>query len=211
MAGQLIVSLDFELFWGMLDCSTLEAYGGNVMGGRGAIPRLLKLFEQYNIHATWATVGFLFGENYEDLKQYFPEEVLRPTYEDPRLDAYSWFENIGNNEEEAEFTECADDLNRLCGQVEAGAGDTVIALSDIADDGLFVEVKANYGKDMVVGLMKLNGMTVGAVANRSEIYGEDGKVAEKLGEELSVRGCEKAADFINFCDDNINHCRMWRQ
>ncbi|MBO5081596.1 MAG: carboxyl transferase, partial [Lachnospiraceae bacterium] len=106
----------------------------------------------------------------------------------------------GNNEEEAEFTECADDLNRLCGQAEAGAGDTVIALSDIADDGMFVEVKANYGKDMVVGLMKLNGMTVGAVANRSEIYGEDGKVAEKLGEELSVRGCEKAADFINFCD-----------
>ena len=106
----------------------------------------------------------------------------------------------GNNEEEAEFTECTDDLNRLCGQAEAGAGDTVIALSDIADDGMFVEVKANYGKDMVVGLMKLNGMTVGAVANRSEIYGEDGKVAEKLGEELSVRGCEKAADFINFCD-----------
>ena len=106
----------------------------------------------------------------------------------------------GNNEEEAEYTDCADDLNRLCGQVEAGAKDTVIALSDIADDGLFVEVKAGYGKDMVVGLMKLNGMTVGAVANRSEIYGEDGKVAEKFGEELSVNGCEKAADFINFCD-----------
>ncbi len=105
-----------------------------------------------------------------------------------------------NNEEEADYTDCTDDLNRACAQVEAGAGDTVIALSDIADDGLFVEVKAEYGKDMVVGLMKLNGMTIGAVANRSEIYGEDGKIAETLGEELSVRGCEKAADFINFCD-----------
>lgn len=105
-----------------------------------------------------------------------------------------------NNEEEADYTDCTDDLNRACAQVEAGAGDAVIALSDIADDGLFVEVKAEYGKDMVVGLMKLNGMTIGAVANRSEIYGEDGKIAETLGEELSVRGCEKAADFINFCD-----------
>lgn len=101
MAGQLIVSLDFELFWGMLDCSTLDAYGGNVMGGRQAIPRLLKLFEQYGIHATWATVGFLFGENHEDLKQYFPEEGLRPSYADSRLDAYGWFETIGKNEEEA--------------------------------------------------------------------------------------------------------------
>ena len=101
MPGQLIVSLDFELFWGMLDCSTLESYGGNVMGGRKAIPRLLELFRKYDIHATWATVGFLFGENYEDLKQYFPEPELRPSYLDPRLDAYSWFENIGKNEQEA--------------------------------------------------------------------------------------------------------------
>ena len=101
MPGQLIVSLDFELFWGMLDCSTLESYGGNVVGGRKAIPRLLELFQKYNIHATWATVGFLFGENYEDLKQYFPEKALRPSYADPSLDGYAWFDKIGINEQEA--------------------------------------------------------------------------------------------------------------
>lgn len=101
MAGQLIVSLDFELFWGMLDCSTLEEYGNNVLGGRAAIPRLLELFRQYEIHATWATVGFLFGDNYEDLRRYFPEKALRPSYEDPRLDAYDWFDKIGSNEQEA--------------------------------------------------------------------------------------------------------------
>ena len=57
MAGTLIVSLDFELFWGMLDCSTLEAYQDHVLGGRKAIPQLLQIFEKYGIHATWATVG----------------------------------------------------------------------------------------------------------------------------------------------------------
>ena len=101
MAGQLIVSLDFELFWGMLDCSTLESYGNNVLGGKQAIPRLLELFKKYDIHATWATVGFLFGENYEDLKQYFPEESLRPSYDNPALDAYGWFHKIGENELDA--------------------------------------------------------------------------------------------------------------
>ena len=101
MAGQLIVSLDFELFWGMLDCSTLESYGGNVMGGRSAIPRLLDLFKKYDIHATWATVGFLFGENYEDLQRFFPEKALRPSYADSRLDPYTWFGTIGKNEQEA--------------------------------------------------------------------------------------------------------------
>ena len=32
MAGTLIVSLDFELFWGMLDCATIESYGGKCSG-----------------------------------------------------------------------------------------------------------------------------------------------------------------------------------
>ena len=43
MAGKLIVSLDFELFWGMLDCSTLDAYGSNVLGGKVADIRALTI------------------------------------------------------------------------------------------------------------------------------------------------------------------------
>ena len=39
--GCLIVSLDFELFWGMQDGHTLEDYQENVLGGRRAIPQLL--------------------------------------------------------------------------------------------------------------------------------------------------------------------------
>jgi len=57
MGGTLLVSLDFELFWGMLDVCSLDAYQENVLGGRKAIPRLLELFEKYGIHVTWATVG----------------------------------------------------------------------------------------------------------------------------------------------------------
>ena len=101
MPGTLIVSLDFELFWGMLDCSTLEAYQDNVLGGRKAIPQLLALFEKYGIHATWATVGYLFAENYEELRSFFPDKQMCPSYADETLDPYCWFEKIGRNEEEA--------------------------------------------------------------------------------------------------------------
>ena len=52
---------------------------------------------------------------------------------------------------------------------------------------------------MVTGFMKLNGITVGAVANRATVYDEEGK-AEELGTALTAEGCEKAADFVNFCD-----------
>lgn len=101
MAGTLIVSLDFELFWGMLDCSTLEAYQDNVLGGRKAIGKMLELFGKYGIHATWATVGFLFADHYDELKSYFPDKSVCPSYDKPELDPYSWFETIGKNEAEA--------------------------------------------------------------------------------------------------------------
>ena len=96
MNGTLIVSLDFELFWGMLDVCPLEQYQDNVLGGKKAIPKLLKLFEKYGIHATWATVGFLFADNYEELSRYFPER--HPGYANPKLDGYAWFDKIGKDE-----------------------------------------------------------------------------------------------------------------
>ena len=99
MPGTLIVSLDFELFWGMLDCCALEDYQDNVLGGRKAIPKLLELFQKYGIHATWAAVGFLFAENYEELRRYFPAE--KPGYWNDKLDPYREFSQIGKNEQEA--------------------------------------------------------------------------------------------------------------
>lgn len=105
-----------------------------------------------------------------------------------------------NNEDDMSFEECTDDLNRVCDQIANCVGDTSIALSQIADNGVVFEVKREYAKDMVAGFIKLNGVTVGAVANRTEVYGEDGKVSEKFDAVLSAAGCEKAADFIHFCD-----------
>ena len=40
----------------------------------------------------------------------------------------------------------------------------------------------------------------GAVANRAKIYDEEGNAVQEFGGTLSVRGCKKAADFVNFCD-----------
>ena len=99
MGGTFMVSLDYELFWGMLDVCPLEAYQDNVLGGKKAIPQLLRLFEKYGIHATWATVGFLFADNFEELSRFLPR--LRPGYRNPELDGYAWFDKIGKDEETA--------------------------------------------------------------------------------------------------------------
>ena len=105
-----------------------------------------------------------------------------------------------NNEEGSDIVEGTDDLNRVNPELANCVGDTSIALSILADNQDFFEVKADYAKDMVTGFLKLDGVTVGAIANRSEICDAEGKVAEKLDAVLSKQGCEKAADFINFCD-----------
>lgn len=106
----------------------------------------------------------------------------------------------GNNEDDASETACTDDLNRVCAELANCVGDTAIALSTIADDHIFFELKENYAKDMVTGFIKLNGVTIGCVANRTEVYNEEGKAEEKFAAALSPNGCEKAADFIQFCD-----------
>ncbi len=105
-----------------------------------------------------------------------------------------------NNEDDMSYEDCTDDLNRASASLAACAGDTSIALSEIADDNVFFEVKENYAKEMVTGFIRLNGSTVGCVANRSEVIGEDGKAAEKFDGVLTPNGCAKAAEFINFCD-----------
>ncbi len=105
-----------------------------------------------------------------------------------------------NNKEGSDMVECSDDLNRVNVELANCVGDTSVALSILADQNDFFEVKENFAKDMVVGFLKLDGVTVGAVANRSEVCDENGKVTEKLDAALSVEGCEKAADFVTFCD-----------
>ena len=105
-----------------------------------------------------------------------------------------------NNEDDASFEECTDDLNRASAELVNCVGDTSIALSTISDNNVFFEVKENYAKEMVTGFIKLNGVTVGAVANRTEVYDEEGKVTDKFDAVLTKKGCEKAADFVTFCD-----------
>ncbi|MEJ2291383.1 MAG: polysaccharide deacetylase family protein [Deinococcales bacterium] len=87
--GGLVLSLDFELGWGVAD--TLAANGGyrrHLLGAREAVPRILERFAAHGVGATWATVGMLFATSREELVAHAPPAELRPRYRDPRLDVY---------------------------------------------------------------------------------------------------------------------------
>lgn len=107
---------------------------------------------------------------------------------------------LPSNNEDDSFEDCKDDLNRTLDGLTSELADPAKALADIADSNQFVEVKKEFGKDMVVGFIRLNGMTVGAVANRTAILDDNYKTVEKFEGVLTTDGCNKAADFIQFCD-----------
>lgn len=93
-----MISLDFELIWGVRDKRTIDEYGENILGVRSVVPRLLELFNKHEIHSTWAIVGFLFFKTYDELIRGLPTN--KPLYLDDRLSPYVHINNIGNNEQE---------------------------------------------------------------------------------------------------------------
>ncbi|MDD7114503.1 MAG: carboxyl transferase domain-containing protein [Lachnospiraceae bacterium] len=86
--------------------------------------------------------------------------------------------------------ECEDDLNRIIPELAEAQYDAKFILRSISDNHLFIETKEMYAEDMVTAFIRLNGETVGAIANQTV----DG---EHL---LTTRGLDKAVKFIKFCD-----------
>ena len=92
-----VVSLDFELHWGICDReNALTDYRPNLERVREVIPRLLDVFEAFEIRATWATVGFLFYKSKEEMLEHLPE--MRPGYVDRKLSAYEYLDLVGDDE-----------------------------------------------------------------------------------------------------------------
>lgn len=63
-------------------------------------------------------------------------------------------------------------------------------IHSIVDDGLFYEVKEHYARNMIIGLARLNGQSVGIIANQPSF----------MAGCLDINASDKAARFIRFCD-----------
>lgn len=102
-----------------------------------------------------------------------------------------------NNLSGAPKTETGDDLNRVSPKIyeimpeSINAGYNVVdIIKEVVDDGEFLEIQSEYAKNMVIGLARLNGRSVGIVANNPSV----------MAGSLDVDSSDKAARFIRFCD-----------
>jgi hypothetical protein len=94
--GIFVISLDFEINWGVRDQQTLAQYGANLRGVRQVVPALLALFDEYSLRVTWATVGLLFFENKQTLLANLP--TVRPQYANSNLSPYLALDEVGEDE-----------------------------------------------------------------------------------------------------------------
>jgi peptidoglycan/xylan/chitin deacetylase (PgdA/CDA1 family) len=77
---RVVISLDFELRWGVHDAHGLDfdGYRANIEDARAVVPAVLELFASHGIRATWATVGAI---GCRDWDEYFRRAPAPPRYE----------------------------------------------------------------------------------------------------------------------------------
>ncbi len=97
---------------------------------------------------------------------------------------------LPSNNGDEEIAECNDDLNRTIANLDSFKDDARAVIQNIADNNIFFEANKDYAKEMVVGFIRLDGQTVGCVAN--QVKDGDSK--------LTAEGAYLAADFVRFCD-----------
>jgi len=102
-----------------------------------------------------------------------------------------------NNLENAPVYQCTDDLNRLSDKLtnivpdDANkAYDMKEVIVEVVDNGDFFEVQPDFAKNIIIGFARMNGSTVGIIANQPKV----------LAGVLDVNSSDKAARFIRFCD-----------
>lgn len=91
----LVISLDFELFWGVAASRSIRQYGAHVEGEWRAIPAMLEVFRRHGIKATWATVGMLMCRDHAQWRSLRPR--ILPGYARPECSTYALDEAVRNH------------------------------------------------------------------------------------------------------------------
>jgi acetyl-CoA carboxylase carboxyltransferase component len=102
-----------------------------------------------------------------------------------------------NNMEDPPYHLPKDPANRSCDLLEEiipdnpnKAYDMLEVIQQLADDGEFLQVMSNYAQNILVGFCRLNGHSIGVVANQPRV----------LAGVLDIDASVKAARFVRFCD-----------
>jgi len=106
-----VISLDFELFWGVRDHRTIENYGDNILGSHKAVLGMLELFCKYDVHVTWSTVGLLFHDSISSIIGSLPEKI--PSYTNTTYSPYPFIQKLTENSYYEPYILALDLINKI--------------------------------------------------------------------------------------------------
>ena len=102
-----------------------------------------------------------------------------------------------NNLEETPLVECTDPIDRLEDKLNdiipdspKRSYDMYDVIGAIVDNSEFLEVQRDFAKNIIIGFARMNGQSVGIVANQPKV----------LAGVLDSNASRKAARFVRFCD-----------
>ncbi|WP_298899288.1 polysaccharide deacetylase family protein [uncultured Psychroserpens sp.] len=101
MNGHFVISLDYEIHWGVFDKKSVDEYRENLANVGKVIDRLLEMSDAYGVKITFSTVGFLFAKDKNDLLNHLPKH--KPTYLHKKFSPYPLIDSIGDNEDNDPF------------------------------------------------------------------------------------------------------------
>ena len=135
-----------------------------------------------SVHATKSGVAHFAADNEEEgiatikeLLSYIPQNNMEEAPVVPTSDPYNRVD---------------DELNEIVPDNPNKAYDMYRVISGIVDDGKFFEIHKEYAKNIIVGFARMNGRSVGIVANQPNM----------LAGVLDINASRKGARFVRFCD-----------
>lgn len=186
--GYLVISLDFELFWGLFDVKTISSYEKNLRNVEKVIPRLMDLADAYNVKLSFAAIGFLFAKNKSELLNALP--ILKPTYKNPIFDPYKLIEGIGNSEEDDPFHYADSLIHLIASNGNHEIGTHTFSHFYVNEDGQTLEQFDNDIEAAITIAKKKNITMKSIVFPRNQINKDYLSICEKYGI-TCYRGIEK--------------------
>lgn len=102
-----------------------------------------------------------------------------------------------NNLSDSEIVNTSDDLNRVISELNSIVPDDPNKpydmkqiIKSVVDNGDFLEVQSDFAKNIIIGFGRINGRTIGIVANQPQVNAGV----------LDVNSSDKASRFVRFCD-----------
>lgn len=135
-----------------------------------------------SVHASKSGVAHFAAENEEDgiriikeILSYIPQNNMEEPPTVPTNDPVNRVDDL---------------LNDIIPDNPNKAYDMYQVITSIVDDGKFFEIHKNWAKNIIIGFARMNGKSVGVIANQPKI----------LAGVLDINASRKAARFVRFCD-----------